>query len=416
MKNIINNKTILIITSLFFGCLVIIPLFDIRAADLEKRKNTIDPVLEAKFLIIERGKIPIGECVDEAEDLAQKIMDQMDIIDENLEKEISAGDELVWLPEDCKCANCKTKCEEECDKKCLENCKGKDCNCACCTYECANCSGDVCPFDEIEEKVDAIQEADDKIQEAGQKIKDLVEAENLTKCDPDRWKILNKLRNSRYKMEECVRGFESALKHPRVEVNFLSCRAAMDEIESGGLVLLGYFENNISDYPFCYPYTANTDIREICKTNRDSDDCHIPTKPYMDNYFCAGFVGPTGELGGNKEGDEAPVCDGTEIPDDPDDVITDKICMNYSKILAGPNFRDTYCSDENCQNEYSIGDVKWSCDAQGNNCVDMTDDDTWLLSKDCCKHFYKGKNIVDVIYQSIPSEDNRKIIWECITD
>ena len=397
------DKTILIIFSFFLGFLIISPLFDTYASDLEKRMQTVDPVLEAKFLLMERGKIPIGECADEAEDLAEKIMDQMYIVDENITKEISAGNELFWLPELCGCANCENECDCTYDPITGE----------CVSCHCTQCEGDVCPFDEIEKKVDTIQEADDKIIEAGQKIEDLIEAENLTECDPDRWEILNKLRNSRYKMEECVQGFESALKHPRTEVNFLSCRTALNEIdrESGGLVLLEYFENHISDYPYCYPYTANSAIREVCKDNRDSDDCHIPLKGCMDNYFCAGFVGPTGELGGNKEGDESPVCDGTEIPDDDEDEeIAGTVIVTYSYGIDLKH-KSVYCGKDSPQTEYSIGNVNWYCDSEGNNCVE-----TWVakkLAKECCGKYYK--DIVDAVSGSIPSESNMKIIYDCMS-
>jgi hypothetical protein len=153
------DKTILIIFSLFLGCLIISPFFDTSAADLEKRKQTVDPVLEAKFLLIERGKIPIGECVDQAEDLAQKIIDEMDALNEDIEEEMSAGNGLIWLPEDCKCGNCSNHCDCEYDDE------GK-----CTSCHCTSCSGDVCPFDEIEKQVNAIQDADNKIIESTQRI------------------------------------------------------------------------------------------------------------------------------------------------------------------------------------------------------------------------------------------------------
>ncbi|MCK4355239.1 hypothetical protein KAW43_02770 [Candidatus Parcubacteria bacterium] len=264
----------------------------------KETKCVVDPVIEKKFLGTERGKIPIGEAVDEAEDFAQKIIDEMNIINSNLTNEINAGNELVWLPEQCECKRCTSSMETDILRCQWEWTTGSGLNekthsCSCITqHNCkCVCSGDVCPFGEIEGKIDIIQEADSNIQKSLERIIDLIDAKNLLPGDPDRWNVLNKLLNSRVKMEECIIGYDSALDAPRAKMNLLSCRIALDRIYLHKLNIAGYFEDNISPFPHCYPFIADNTIKSICIENKDSKECREAIKDYMDNYFCAGYVG-----------------------------------------------------------------------------------------------------------------------------
>ena len=250
----------------------------------EKEKCVVDPVIEDGFPEMERGKIPIGEAADEAELLAQMLIDEMEIIIDELPKEIEAGTILANLPEKCWCA---TDCESY-----------MKVNEAACTCECV-CSGSACPPDFIaliEQQVNIIKSSHAEIVKAAERIVNLILAENLLPDDPNRWQILNKLLNSRVKLEECITGYRIPLKEVMTKMRVLSCEIALDKIYLGELNILGYFEDKITPFPHCYPYypskTASykrfieENIQPICEKNKDSLECREAVRDFMDNYFC----------------------------------------------------------------------------------------------------------------------------------
>ena len=118
-----------------------------------------------------------------------------------------------------------------------------------------------------------------------QLITDLITVSNLLPDDPNRWKILNKLLNSRVKLEECITGYGFAIKESKVKMRVLSCEIALDKIYLGEFNILGYFEDKISPFPHCYPYNTAS-VKPICERNKDSLECREAIKNLMDNYFC----------------------------------------------------------------------------------------------------------------------------------
>lgn len=284
----------------------------------EKEKCVVDPVIETKYAEFPKGKIPIGETTDETEDFAQKIIDELENIynegtaeveealaeRDEAELEIEAAWKLIDLtgPDSCKdCAD--TPCDPG------------DCNCIeiegiCVKCSCTPCTGEPCPMNEInntyneienhynniEDYYNSLEPRPQNIADSTERIINLIEAENLSDEDPNRWKILNKLLNSRVKLEECLIGYEFALKETKTNMRTLSCEIALDKIYLGELNILGYFEDKIIPFPHCYPYYASEtsmfkefieeNIQPICETNKDSLECREAIRDFMDNYFC----------------------------------------------------------------------------------------------------------------------------------
>ena len=127
----------------------------------EKEKCVVDPVIEKRFAEYEKGRIPIGETVDEAELFANETLIPITNIINNLEQEINNGYDLYDLPEQCDCSRCRNGsscfnpgcCKRKDDG---EGCLINDYNCSGCS-KCSPRAGSqdyyVCPIDEIEQKI-----------------------------------------------------------------------------------------------------------------------------------------------------------------------------------------------------------------------------------------------------------------------
>ena len=298
----------------------------------------VDPTIEVRHAEFPKGKIPIGEAVDEAELFAQKIIDEEEIIyfqitsmrDEALSMreearlEINEAWRLIDLTspgtnnsQDC-VSNCPDACTSIC-KKTTGGCCKKKCKtsgdppkttCWCVAWwkycTCQTCTGSPCPFGSITNAYNQIKNRSENIESyyntlkdrpaiissSKDRISDLTNVQNLLPDDPNRWQILNKLLNSRVKLEECITGYRIPLKEAMTKMRALSCEIAVRKKYRGDLMILGYFEDVLNPVPHCYPYTTDS-AKPWCEKNPSSLECLNETrnredesKNLMDNYFC----------------------------------------------------------------------------------------------------------------------------------
>jgi len=300
----------------------------------KKEKCVVDPTIEIRHAEFPKGKIPIGETTDEAELFAQKIIDEGEIIDtqiismrdeallmrEKARLEIDKAWQLIDLtsPGPNKLQDCVNNCPDVCKSKCIRRLIMPPIPCLwdidgnpidwrwrC---SCQTCTGSPCPFESInstynqinnryiniENFYNTLKDRPEIISDSKERIIDLVEVrtENLLDDDPNRWKLLNKLLNSRVKLEECITGYRIPLKEAMTKMRVLSCEIAVRKKYRGDLMILGYFEDVLNPVPHCYPYTTDS-ARPWCEKNPSSLEClnetrntEDETKNLMDNYFC----------------------------------------------------------------------------------------------------------------------------------
>ena len=228
---------------------------------------------------------------------------------------------------DCECENCTPKNPEyecECSPKTPEytDCKSPPCRnyavikkccsilgCHCNYCYCTTCSGcDVCPSAEISIRINAtagdfyktceknpwsvpccsIGNINLRITDSFNKINNLIECESDIPDDPNRWKILNKLIDSREKFEKCIKGYSFVKKENKQPEQLFSCDMILREKYVNKTAILGYFEKKENKYPHCYPFTIEVqDDDPECKNNL-TDKCYnkIVNMGRMDNYFC----------------------------------------------------------------------------------------------------------------------------------
>ncbi len=339
-KNNINK--IIFLFFIFLFCLFISLFYNENREIFASGECVVDPTIEIRHAEFPKGKIPIGEAVDEAELLAQKIIDEQEIIffqiismrDEALSMreearlEINEAWRLIDLTspgtnnsQDC-VNNCPDACTSDCRKTtgecCEEECETSgdppETTCWCVLWwkycKCQTCEGFPCNFGSITNAYNQIENHSGNIESyynilkdrpaiisnPKDRISDLTNVQNLLPDDPNRWEILNKLLNSRVKLEECLTGYGSVIQEIKTKMKVLSCETALDKIYLGELNIIGYFEDNITPFPHCYPYYASEtalykqfieeNIQPICETNKDSLECQEAIRSFMNNYFC----------------------------------------------------------------------------------------------------------------------------------
>jgi len=261
----------------------------------------IDPEIRNGF---EAGKIPVGELVDYSELFGKEVLKNLNIIVSNTQAAINNSDKLCDLSEEFKCENCQIECRKECDEE-----PDEDGNLNC--WEVCWCDN----FDQLMAKangyVSAIEKNLDKITDADANIYDLAHAEGpLVAANPplNRWKLTTTLVDSRNKLENCLMGYARVLEAKRATATLLNCMTALDRINLADLLILpGFnqfsskqgelykelcFDELAPEIPseVCYPYNSeywlNEDQRNICKQNKDSNDCYEAMKDLMYNFFC----------------------------------------------------------------------------------------------------------------------------------
>ena len=289
----------------------------------------VDPAMETRYAEFPKGKIPIGEAVDEAELLAQKIIDEQEIIDfqipsmrdeallmrEEARLQINQAWRLIDLTspgtnrfQDC-VNNCPDACTSDCEittgSCCKEECETSgdppETTCWCVAWWkyciCQTCEGFPCNLGDIRSANNQIKNHSENIEtyyntlkdrpaiisNSKDRISDLTNVQNLLPDDPNRWEILNKLLNSRVKLEECITSYGLT------EETVLSCKIALDKMYTlENLNISGYFEDKATIYPHCYPYTIDA-VKSVCIDSIDGSqhgECQDLIKDFMDNYFC----------------------------------------------------------------------------------------------------------------------------------
>ncbi|MEA3295599.1 MAG: hypothetical protein U9Q27_00440 [Patescibacteria group bacterium] len=208
--------------------------------------------------------------------------------------------------------------KENCDRAPCRNravriiCCGKKCHCNGCY--CTTCnSGEVCPNDQITIRIKitddyatceeiayagtgfnpcySIGNINLRITDSFNKIDNLIEVKNLVEGDPlipddpNRWKILNKLIDSREKFEQCITGYGFIKKQNKIQEQIFSCDMILREKYVNKTAILGYFGN---DFPHCYPFTIETQKDDSKCKNGFTNQCfeEIIKMKLMDNYFC----------------------------------------------------------------------------------------------------------------------------------
>ncbi len=305
----------------------------------QKEKCVVDPFKENKFTQekIEKGKIPIGETTDETELFAEKLIIELDKI---YNKGITIKDKTLSMRDEAEAEIDEAWCllfftSKDNNHGCVDNCPAVPCSCSCScnpsgdcdcdengencdinySLSCGDCNSVNHPCREIS-KINSIfaQITTHSINITNnytnvetnyntmicpcKKFIKLIEVKNLLPNDPNRWKITNKLLNSRSKLEQCLTGYGFPIQEGKVKMRTLSCRIALDKIVLGDLVILGFFEDQITDYPHCYPYYLPDDsvsplkdairnnVLPKCKQGPNSNDCLDAREFYMDNWFC----------------------------------------------------------------------------------------------------------------------------------
>ena len=127
------------------------------------------------------------------------------------------------------------------------------------------------------------------IKTAKQRLSNLTEAKNLTKSDPNRCTLLDKLSLSRDRLEKCITGYGFAFKESSKKRIF-SSKIGLDLVYLGKWIIL-------PDFPYpplkgelnAYPYNSSMltdEQKEICRNNKDSLKCSDYIKDLLENYYC----------------------------------------------------------------------------------------------------------------------------------
>ncbi len=138
--------------------------------------------------------IPIGHAIDETQETAKQIIDNLEIILKESEKQINQAERMINFANQCDRNKCSTGCHKytyRCNPypcNCREVCEidpetGKEvCREVCDTcwktcYACdvRPCTGDACDFSGIASAQDQIKESYDKINESQENIKNTIE-------------------------------------------------------------------------------------------------------------------------------------------------------------------------------------------------------------------------------------------------
>ncbi len=136
-------------------------------------------------------EIAIGETIDNAEELARRMLVELDNISDSIPDQIKAAQDLMKLPEQCVSDGCSNKMIDTwdccchiivCTKDgCAPVCVGRCCK----SCYCAFCSGNACPYEQINSAVSQIRSIYSGIELSASKIKNFIEEKNIE----DKFKI-----------------------------------------------------------------------------------------------------------------------------------------------------------------------------------------------------------------------------------
>lgn len=243
--------------------------------------------------------IPIGETVDDAEDLASEIATKVDNLvtktDDAIGLALENDGSAYNLPNNCTCTNCVTSgmvehygcCsdpEEECSIPLLrkEKCFSAECTC----YE-KSITARVCPFSEFETLEGSLENFDSGIEGSIATINELTSSGKSV--------ILSKLGLSRKRIESCVSGYGSASKPDIMQTRLFSCQEGVYDTNFGGLTITPDFPwPTAAGYYNCYPLNSEklgqAGIQE-CAANPVGEGTNkclnlIRDQNLMDNYYC----------------------------------------------------------------------------------------------------------------------------------
>jgi len=121
------------------------------------------------------------------------------------------------------------------------------------------------------------------------KMDDLMSAKKLEEGDMNKCPILEKLTNSREKLETCITGYGSAVKEGMTKMRTFSCQEGLDLVYLGKLIVLPDFPW-LGCYPFTSQYLSATGTIE-CAKNKDSITCQTEINNFLDNYYCCEGTG-----------------------------------------------------------------------------------------------------------------------------
>lgn len=254
-----GNLKIFIFYSIFFLFLFLFFLYN---------KNT-GKIFATEYKLNCNVKIPIGEVIDESEELAMKIIDATESIIQTTSEVLNIGGELKNLPDQCKSENCHTGCNQRCenigykdcgqtnipccsDQKCFNECQKTCYSYQCGSYICGNepcgkdekgntifcpkycpiyclrcmdykgkceiisCYGEPCPLNEIQILINRINENYKKI-ELVYKGDDREKKEGIIKLTKKPQEIFSKLGEVRNKLKSCTSPTEDYQKYLSVE-------------------------------------------------------------------------------------------------------------------------------------------------------------------------------------------------------
>ena len=251
-------------------------------------------------------EISIGETVDNAEELARRILAELDNINNNIINEIKTAETLSDLPEQCDCKNCNSSMEtsEECceweECNCSVECEQEDrdwwdfpwdpwdiihwlkppvvyaacwlecdtcCVYSCCTYCKCQCSGSPCPVQEINNAVSQIEQNYNEIDKSNLNLKNLIEEKGLE----NKLKISEIFKNLAISQKQLGLCFNSKTIQMMAEEG--KEKVPWKELYSCSAVK----ESNQAGFPF-----YNESKREISECYGSSSE----NSDFMDNFFC----------------------------------------------------------------------------------------------------------------------------------
>jgi hypothetical protein len=276
-------------------------------------KETPEIIKKKKEPVCDR-EIPIGEIVDNAEELARQILKELDNINDNSQKEITATQSLVELsdPSNCVVGSCSTDCiwiEKTCCDPCPEEEETKegstneeggldwgnwedwgdwffwmlspskvfaqgDC-CYDCSYcEILPCTGSLCPGDpalkgQINNQTSIIQNSSSQITESKKKVKNLIEEKKI-EDKIKKSKIFEILNYAQGKLNLC---YNSKEEQRKVEQG--TEKVFWEELRSCSYILQS-LEGKIPFYD---------------EGGKEITECYGPTletTDLLDNFFCCG--------------------------------------------------------------------------------------------------------------------------------
>lgn len=254
------------------------------------------------------SQIKIGEAVDNSEKIAKKILQEAETILENIPEQKRIAEKFWDLPQECECDRCESRSYEydSCcfpcypcppssfenkllkifsvlfvpknafaatihEKETNDNCP---CGCQMACYRCeCRCVGDVCPFQEIKEKMKELVAVSQKISDSSGEIYEIIDEENI---DDDSLKIsiaLTDFKSSQSQFLPCyidqatIRQFKDS--KGAIEMDSLWSCSLIKEFANKGVY---YYDNKGRQITDCYSSLDNSENFDnyICCTAKYS--------------------------------------------------------------------------------------------------------------------------------------------------